>query len=716
MNGLKLKSHKTDSIGIKILYPILFMVFFQVLIFWLFIFQLGLFDSVVHQSKETFLNNVVNNANQVNSEMWFHFSDLSSLAKPVAALEKAYLLSKTPGATLTVSPELLTELILNSRNLHADGLYLNFFDDPERKNTFLLRLNATVAQALAAKESIDFQTDIAPMISSEHQSSPVLEQFLTELKEKNSMTNSLPIYDRGSWSPILSMDGSHPALLFAIPLNYQNRQYGFLASEIFLSSFDQLLESTSFPKNFPHQTILLHHNHLSEKTEIISEKAFNMEALDAAAIVEALFDSKSSFSYSSRLLEHKLNGKKYFSSVQLLTYASPEYIPLSESSFYYITLSPRNTVMKEANLLSQTFIFLIILFILFSVIIALYITKQVVFPISQLTAAIKRKEFPQKSLLLPQTKITEIDILTNTIFSQNQNILGFHQMIADTLIASETKLVTFYTDTILNITRGFGTFQALLGKDFANENILTFTAEDFAALEKSIYEDFVLYSSYSSELEDGTIQTDIYFDRLSHKYVCVKSRELKDGRSVVMLDYTSYVLEQEKIKKERDYDVLTSLLNRFSFSEKATNYLTEHPQSPVCMAMWDLDFLKSLNDTYGHDVGDLYLRQAGKILQELNPEKSFVARVSGDEFFAFLFDYPDKAAAVHDIAAVHQKLNSSSISLPNGSKYAISASCGYIYSVGSSYEELRKFADSAMYQSKKSIKGSIHEFVPEELS
>lgn len=719
MNTANAKSYKTASIGKKILIPILFMTFFQIVLFWLFIFQLGLFDSVVQQAQKSFFNNASNNADVVNSEMWFHFSDLATLSKPITALGKEYAKSIEQDSPFTVSPDILTDIVLKSPHLHTNGIYLEFFrsGNPE---VFHFRSNPQKLAWLIRQENVDFTDDILPLFPQYAQTAsdnPVLRQFLNHLKSRNQTPVSLTIYERGSWSPVLNLDGDNPALLFAIPLNHQNTVYGFLASEIFLSSFDKLIGNTSFPENFPHQVMLVHYNHLTAKYDIIAEKAFNMEALESDLAADILFRSRDILNYSSTdlLSEPTIHGQKYFCSAHLLTYASAEYIPFSESSFYYVTISPRNVVMQEADLLIRTFIFLIILFVLFSIIVALFITKQVVFPISALTAAIGQKEFPQNFLSLPQTKISEIDVLTNTIISQNQNILDFHQTITDILSASDINLVTFYTDTAHNITRGFGTFQALLGEDFANESAITFTSDAFENLKKKIYQNFTLHSSYCDRFKDGSIQTDIYLDQRTQKYICVKTRELEHGRTIVMLDYTKYVLEQEQIKKERDYDVLTSLLNRFSFTKKATDYLFRHPDELICMVMWDLDFLKTLNDTYGHDAGDLYLCQAGRILKELDPEKSLTARVSGDEFYAFLFGYDSPEALSAIVRQTHQKLNESYITLPNGEHYGMSASCGYVCSVGGDYEDLKKRADLAMYVSKKSVKGSIHEFEPEDL-
>lgn len=714
MQAANAKSYKTASIGKKIVFPILFMAFFQIIIFWLFIFQLGLFDSVVQQAQKNFFNNASNNANSLNSEMWFHFSNLASLSKPLNTLSREYSQSVDEHSAFTVSPDILTDMVLKSSSLHADGLYLELFQ-PSGAEVFHFRSNPEKMPRLVRQETVDFTKDILPLFPQYAQApgdNPALRQFLNYLKERNQSSNTLTMYERGSWSPILNLDNANPSLLFAIPLNYHNTQYGFLASEIFLSTFENLLSHTSFPDSFPHQVILIRYNHLTGTYEIIAEKAFKMDALDPRLAADTLFQSRDILSYSSNSLlsEQAINHQKYFCSAHPLTYTSSEYIPFSKSSFYYITVSPKNVVMEEANLLIRTFIFLIVLFILVGIVIALFITKQVVFPITALTSAIGQKEFPQNFLSLPKTEISEIDVLTNTIITQNQNILNFHQTITDILMASDINLITFYTDTIHNITRGFGTFQALLGEDFANDSVLTFTDGKFEQLQQKIYQNFTLHSSYCNPFKDRSIQTDIYLDKQTNKYICVKTRELPHGRTIVMLDYTSSILEQEQIKKERDYDVLTSLFNRFSFTQKATEYLAAHPGEPVGMVMWDLDFLKTLNDTYGHDIGDLYLQTAGQILKELDPEKALAARVSGDEFFAFLFGYESKEELVAVIRETHQKLNEAYIILPNGEHYGMSASCGYVYSFGGNYEDLKKCADLAMYVSKKSVKGSIHEF------
>ena len=105
---------------------------------------------------------------------------------------------------------------------------------------------------------------------------------------------------------------------------------------------------------------------------------------------------------------------------------------------------------------------------------------------------------------------------------------------------------------------------------------------------------------------------------------------------VVVQDVTGDVLEKRKIEYERDYDVLTELLNRRSFRRSVEKALRSMPFQMGAMVMWDLDNLKYINDTYGHDSGDKYIIAAARVFQQLRQDGAEVARMSGDEFFSFL--------------------------------------------------------------------------------
>ena len=85
---------------------------------------------------------------------------------------------------------------------------------------------------------------------------------------------------------------------------------------------------------------------------------------------------------------------------------------------------------------------------------------------------------------------------------------------------------------------------------------------------------------------------------------------------ITVMDITQDVNEKQKIEYERDYDILTHLLNRRAFKRKVSEILNhaESRKQLGAMIMWDLDNLKYVNDAYGHDYGDKYIQRAAQIL------------------------------------------------------------------------------------------------------
>ena len=117
------------------------------------------------------------------------------------------------------------------------------------------------------------------------------------------------------------------------------------------------------------------------------------------------------------------------------------------------------------------------------------------------------------------------------------------------------------------------------------------------------------------------------------------------------------------------------------------------PDGKICaIVMIDLDFFKSINDTFGHDIGDRYLQSFSGIMQSMPSEHFVTARRSGDEFCMMIFDCDKKS----DITGF----------------LAISASCGFVCT-GYPETELSKLleqADHALYEMKRDIKGSYLEY------
>ncbi|MDO4800116.1 MAG: EAL domain-containing protein, partial [Bacillota bacterium] len=179
-----------------------------------------------------------------------------------------------------------------------------------------------------------------------------------------------------------------------------------------------------------------------------------------------------------------------------------------------------------------------------------------------------------------------------------------------------------------------------------------------------------------------------------------------------VMNYSQEVRNKMRILYERDHDGITSLLNRFAFRERVNQTLVERPARRAAMVMWDLDDLKYVNDTYGHDYGDKYLKYAGTVLSTIQTPETFVSRVSGDEFFAFIPFDEGKERVIEMVQSLRSRMLESRLVIGEYSDIPIRATAGIAWypEDGSTFEELKRHADFAMYTAKRSEKGSIAEF------
>ena len=178
-------------------------------------------------------------------------------------------------------------------------------------------------------------------------------------------------------------------------------------------------------------------------------------------------------------------------------------------------------------------------------------------------------------------------------------------------------------------------------------------------------------------------------------------------------DMTTTVLEQQRIEHERDHDTLTGLYRRRAF-DRACEALFQQPEKLGCAAllMMDLDNLKQINDTYGHDWGDQYIRQTGQCFAANTPASTICSRLSGDEFLIFFYGYQDQNQLRTQLELLSAALQRSVSILPNGKQLHISISGGIAWypTDGHDLLTLKKYADFAMYQVKHSHKGRMCDF------
>ena len=144
-------------------------------------------------------------------------------------------------------------------------------------------------------------------------------------------------------------------------------------------------------------------------------------------------------------------------------------------------------------------------------------------------------------------------------------------------------------------------------------------------------------------------------------------------------------------------DILTGLPNRLAFLERINNGRT----GEMAILAIDLDRFKQVNDVIGHSGGDLYLKSLAQKLKCLADDRSFVARIGGDEFVAVFQSNFDLQLLVEEKMAALDQILAEPI-LYGGFSFDVSASKGLAFSKGADYcpADLLGRADRAMYYAK----------------
>ncbi len=184
----------------------------------------------------------------------------------------------------------------------------------------------------------------------------------------------------------------------------------------------------------------------------------------------------------------------------------------------------------------------------------------------------------------------------------------------------------------------------------------------------------------------------------------------------VFSDISERKKTEESIYFHANHDALTNLPNRTLFRdrlEQALAFARRLEQKKVALLFIDLDRFKLINDTLGHDAGDVLLRQIALRLQQTVRESDTVARLGGDEFTILLPDVDNENVALHIAQKVLDRLQEP-VRLAERD-YFVSASIGISFypDDGEDADTLMKHADTAMYQVKGNGRSGLATYTPD---
>ena len=274
--------------------------------------------------------------------------------------------------------------------------------------------------------------------------------------------------------------------------------------------------------------------------------------------------------------------------------------------------------------------------------------------------------------------------------------------------------------------------QAILRVNSAFTNIMGYTADDVAGRPASTFRSERHPPEFYEALQESVITTGAWQGEYwaLHKdghifplWLSITAVNAEDGSVThyvfALIDITERKLAEDEIRSLAFYDPLTNLPNRRLLMDRLRHALVKSERSAEMGALIfvDLDNFKKLNDTRGHDIGDLLLAEVAQRLSNCLRDGDTVARLGGDEFVVLLEGLGRSAVDAADRAeTVAGKILSSlnQVYILEGAQHFSTPSLGVSFFKGQdvTIDEVLKQADLAMYQAKGAGRNTIRFFDP----
>lgn len=284
----------------------------------------------------------------------------------------------------------------------------------------------------------------------------------------------------------------------------------------------------------------------------------------------------------------------------------------------------------------------------------------------------------------------------------DERITGDQCLRADNAIVSAIADSPFILNAILDLLPVGVTIQSADGR-FIAVNETAFTQLDITALtERHAVAPTIISGGELLEVEEKCTGREDRVLLTHYRPAHIAGESLLLSAS---LDITARKAEEQNLTWRADFDALTGLPKSFLIEQHVGSELRTGNAS-FALAFFDIDKFKHINDYYGHAAGDALL---AKVAQRLSAEldaRDLLTRISGDEFLLLLGDATNRDQLIGRLQHLRERIQAPFYI--DGFEVFASASIGVsIYpDHGSSFEVLRRNADTAMYRAKGKAKGS----------
>ncbi len=389
------------------------------------------------------------------------------------------------------------------------------------------------------------------------------------------------------------------------------------------------------------------------------------------------------------------SGQRLYASVRPLNLSGTG----SGERWYVIGIQTVDMVMSFANRFSVLMAICCAITLLLAILIAFIASWRITSPVTRLIRKLQSGRMNEETL--DTTRVREIDILAQEIIRQSNYAA---------IQSQRLNRVLSLTGTLLGV------------YEIRNDDEQAFCSRGVFQAFGMVYDErlgsgisrtqcrHMLDTMLTDEVDRGVFRV-----RVNGNVRYLRHRQLTqtDCTLGTLTDVTNEMEYRYRVEYERDYDVLTGLLNRRAFAGSCRSLFEQPGKLGIAaVIMMDLDNLKFLNDTYGHDTGDSYICCFAKALSAFGESACVYGRRSGDEFYALLYGWESREALERFAQEKWQEITSATLPLSDGTRYRVHVSGGMAWYPDDStdFDTLIHYADYAMYQVKQGNKGILSSF------
>ncbi len=187
-----------------------------------------------------------------------------------------------------------------------------------------------------------------------------------------------------------------------------------------------------------------------------------------------------------------------------------------------------------------------------------------------------------------------------------------------------------------------------------------------------------------------------------------------DGETIKILgslrDINTQYLETADLRSRAEIDMLSGLLNRATCESNIRTRLENTNRSKYsAFILFDIDDFKSVNDLYGHDIGDRAIALTAHVIRSQFSHSDIVGRFGGDEFVVYLENIPGEDILIRKFDRICRKLKNYAETEEGFPSLSVSAGAS-LFDSTLPFEQIYKEADTALYDVKSSAKGGFETF------